>query len=220
MIMDYPGLVKYFASRNPFQLLLYVGPLWLLSLYILAASETELANLLLAFLAGSFYWTFLEYAIHRWAYHTHFKSRFLNYFLGSFHLYHHKDMSDRRVYNAGFLMIYFLAPTVLSPVLLVNRDEGIFAALTLGLSASYYFYEWVHFILHYKVHETGYLSYIQKYHFHHHDKAPLKNFGNTSHLWDWLLGTYDARYKEYVMPEASRKTLITAKNEDLVYAEV
>lgn len=216
MISDYPGLVKYFASRNPVQLLLFVSPLWVGSLSFMSFGWKSA----ILFLVGSLYWTFLEYAIHRWAYHTHFKSKVLNYFLGSFHLYHHQDMSDRRVYNAGFLMIYVMTPLVLSPVLLVTRDFNVLASLTLGLSVSYYFYEWVHFILHYKVHESGYLSYIQKYHFHHHDKAPHKNFGNTSHLWDWLLGTYDERYKSYVMPESSEKTLITSQERKLIHAEI
>lgn len=218
MIMDRPELVKYFASRNPVQLLLFVTPLWVLSLMFMSQSLASLAVLIGAFLSGCLYWTFLEYAIHRWAYHTPYRSKFLYYFLGSFHLYHHKDMSDRRVYNAGFLMIYFLAPTVLSPVLLVTRDPGILGALTLGLSGSYYFYEWVHFILHYKVHTSGYLSYIQKYHFHHHDKSPQKNFGNTSHLWDYLLGTYDEKYKDYVMPVSSEQTLITSRK--VIHAEL
>jgi sterol desaturase/sphingolipid hydroxylase (fatty acid hydroxylase superfamily) len=55
------------------------------------------------------------------------------------------------------------------------------------------------------------MAYIQSYHFHHHDKAPNKNFGNTSHFWDLLLGTYDERYKTYKMPESSEVSLILAK---------
>lgn len=209
MIMDYPGLVKYFASRNPVHLLVFVSPLWAFALHFMLKSDTNAFVMGLMALSGVLYWTFIEYAIHRWAYHTHFKSRIINYFLGSFHMYHHKDMSDRRVYNAGFLMVYFMTPAVLSPVLLVTRDPGILASLTLGLTVSYYFYEWVHFSLHYKEFEGGYLSYIQKYHFHHHDKSPNKNFGNTSHIWDVLLGTYDPKYKNYKMTEQTKKTLIT-----------
>lgn len=216
--MDYPGLVKYFASRNPLHLLVFVCPLWIVSLHFILKSDSNLIAMIFMASLGVIYWSFLEYAIHRWAYHTHFKSRIINYFLGSFHMYHHKDMSDRRVYNAGFLMIYFMTPTVLSPALLITQDVGLLAALTLGLTVSYYFYEWVHFSLHYKEYDSGYLAYIQKYHFHHHDKAPLKNFGNTSHLWDVILGTYDARYKNYVMPEQSKRSLITEKEKELVHA--
>ncbi len=214
MISDHPELVRFFASKNPGQLLFFVLPLWSFALYILERSGPSLAGLVL----GVLYWTFLEYAIHRWLYHTHFKSRTLNYLLGSFHLYHHQDMGDRRVYNAGFGMIYLLTPTVLAPVLLVTRDPAFLASLTLGLTGAYYFYECVHFLLHYRAYDRGYLGYIQRYHFHHHDRAPHKNFGNTSHLWDWLLGTYDARYKNYLMPAATRKSLITEKTSEALRA--
>lgn len=46
---------------------------------------------------------------------------------------------------------------------------------------------------------------------HHHDKAPNKNFGNTSHLWDVLLGTYDPQYVVYEMSTKTEDTLITSK---------
>ncbi len=211
MIQDYPELVKYFASKNPGHLLLFVLPLWYLSSKYMLLSEAYSGIIFVAFIIGAIYWTFLEYGIHRWIYHTHFKTRILSYFLGSFHLYHHKEVGDRRVYNSGFLMIYLVTPIVTSPILLVTRDLGIIGALVLGLSSAYFFYECVHFLIHYKKFNSGYLAYIQSYHFHHHDKAPNKNFGNTSHIWDFLLGTYDERYKTYKMPESSEKSLILVK---------
>lgn len=101
--------------------------------YFLSIAEPECC------LVGSFnwilYWTFLEYAVHRWGYHSAYKSKMVYYFLGSFHLYHHM---------------------------------------------------------------------------HHHDKAPNKNFGNTSHLWDVLLGTFDPQYVIYEMSAKTEDTLITS----------
>jgi 4-hydroxysphinganine ceramide fatty acyl 2-hydroxylase len=208
MIQDYPQLVKYFAARNPVHLLLLVLPLWLFMVYSTFSRDFAWETTFIGIFFGVVYWTFLEYAIHRWLYHTPFKSRFLQYFLGSFHQYHHKDMSDHRVLNAGFLMVYFVTPTVLSPLLLVTQDLQLLSSLAVGLFSGHYFYEWVHYTLHLDKFETGYLNYIQKYHFHHHDKAPLKNFGNTSHIWDLVFGTYDEDYIKYQMPEKTRKTLI------------
>lgn len=211
MIDDYPKLVKFFASSNPVHLLLFVLPLWVLSFYLMSGSSTSGLTLVLSFLGGVLYWSFLEYAIHRWLYHSKYPTRALHYFLGSFHLYHHRNMGDHRVLTAGFLMIYLMTPLVLSPLLYFTQDPGVFGAATLGLTAFYYFYEWIHYTLHYKVHQSGYLNYIQKYHLHHHDRAPRKNFGNTSHLWDVVLGTYDPSYADYQMPLSTRDTLITLK---------
>jgi 4-hydroxysphinganine ceramide fatty acyl 2-hydroxylase len=214
MIMDYPWLVKFFASRNPIHLLLFVVPVWLVSSSFILLSDKHLFELLLLFILGAIYWTFVEYGIHRWIYHIDFKNSILNYFLGSFHQYHHKRMDDRRVYNAGFLMVYSLVPILLIPFYFLDLKIDSLATIALGLSAGHFFYEYVHFILHYKVHDEGYLCYIQKYHFYHHDFAPLKNFGNTSHLWDYIFGTYDRNYMNYKMSANSEQSLITSNQLD------
>jgi dihydroceramide fatty acyl 2-hydroxylase len=208
MIQDRPELVKYFASKNPGHLFLFVLPLWYFSIKSIANSDISAVTMFFSFFVGVFYWTFLEYAIHRWVYHTHFKTRILSYFLGSFHLYHHKEVGDRRVYNSGFLMIYLVTPVVISPFFLITRNLGILGALILGFSIAYFIYECVHFLIHYKKFHTGYMAYIQNYHFYHHEKASNKNFGNTSHLWDLIVGTYDERYKVYKMSGSSEFSLI------------
>lgn len=213
MIQDYPHLVKYFASRNPIHLLCFVVPLWIFISYQLMQLSLGLGTLVIGVLSGVLYWTFLEYVIHRFGYHTPYKSKLVYYFLGSFHLYHHKDMSDHRILNAGFLMIYLMTPTVLAPFALL-LEAPLLYSMALGLTLAYYGYECVHFLLHYKEYQTGYLAYIQKFHMHHHDKAPNKNFGNTSHLWDALLGTYDGSYVSYKMSSKTKETLITSKAEE------
>lgn len=211
MITDYPQLVKYFASKNPIHLLLFVVPLWWYIGAKLMALPFDTLTLIIGVLSGVFYWTFLEYAIHRFAYHTPYKSKLIYYFLGSFHLYHHKDMSDHRILNAGFLMIYLMTPTVLLPFILLIEKSFFLYSMALGLTLAYYGYECVHYLLHYKHYTKGYLGFIQNYHMHHHDKAPNKNFGNTSQIWDVLLGTYDGKYKNYAMSEKTKVTLITEK---------
>lgn len=210
MIQDYPHLVKYFASRNPLHLLMFVVPLWIFISYHLLKLNVAVSIFGIGFFSGVLYWTFLEYAIHRWGYHSAYKSKMVYYFLGSFHLYHHKDMSDHRILNAGFLMIYFLTPLVVSPFILLFSSSFV-VSMALGLSLSYYSYECVHYFIHYKQYDSGYLKYIQNFHLHHHDKAPNKNFGNTSHLWDALLGSYDPTFKTYAMSSKTHETLITSK---------
>jgi sterol desaturase/sphingolipid hydroxylase (fatty acid hydroxylase superfamily) len=214
MIQDFPQLVKYVASRNPLHLLMFVLPLLSFFLFHALNTPSNAVTTVVAMIAGAVYWTFLEYVIHRFLYHTPFRNKTLKYFIGSFHSYHHQDMSDHRVLNAGFLMVYIVTPTVLSPLLLFTQDMQLLASLSVGLVSAHYFYEWVHYTLHYKAHQTGYLNYIQNYHFHHHDKAPTKNFGNTSHFWDVAFGTYDPAYKNYQMSVATQDTLITAKSDE------
>jgi 4-hydroxysphinganine ceramide fatty acyl 2-hydroxylase len=206
MIQDYPNLVKYFASKNPVHLFLYVLPILILLTYELKTSASSFS--IIGFGMGIIYWSFLEYAIHRWLYHTNFKNKWVTYFIGSFHTYHHTDMSDHRVLNSGFLMVAVVTPLVLTPFYFL-LPYGVVLSMALGLVTYYYCYEWVHYMIHYKEYKSGYMSYIQKYHMFHHDYAPLKNFGNTTHIWDLLLGTMDERYKAYAMRKQTQDTLIT-----------
>ncbi|MFZ4715671.1 MAG: sterol desaturase family protein [Bacteriovoracaceae bacterium] len=218
MIQDYPELVKYFAAKNPVQLFLFVIPLLTLMLSVIIKSQLSFTQTAILVLFGAFYWTFLEYAIHRFAYHSNYPFKWMKYFLGSFHMYHHAQMDDRRVLNAGFLMVSTVTPVVLVPFYVLTNDLALVAAMGLGTASAHYAYEWVHFMLHYKEYDNGYLAYIQKYHFHHHDNAPMKNFGNTSHFWDVVFGTYDPAYKNYRMSKETASTLITEKKKVSVHA--
>lgn len=211
MVEKYPNLLKYFASKNPGFHFVLISPL--LGFFILQSLKLNLSILSVigTLSAGILWWSFLEYAIHRWAYHTPFKSKLMNYFMGSFHLYHHTKMEDRRVYNAGFLMVYLMAPLVLSPFYFVSQSIELTCLFGLGVIGFYFFYECVHFLLHYKSFESGYLNWIQLYHFYHHEKRPDKNFGNTSDLWDRLLRTHDSRYRDYELSAKAVGTLITTR---------
>lgn len=213
MIQDHPGLIKYFASVNPIHLFIYVLPI--IAIITTFMTRNDMSFSLLAFALGVIYWSYLEYAIHRYLYHTNFKNKLVNYFVGSFHLYHHSNLKDHRVLNSGLLMVLFVTPTVVSPFLLIMNLSSVLS-MALGLICFYYIYECVHYLIHYREYKNGYMAYIQKYHLQHHCFSPNKNFGNTSHLWDYLLGTYDERYKNYKMSEKIKETLITAKKESLV----
>ncbi len=205
MIEDRSNLIKYFASVNPLHLFFYVLPVIFILNYFLAI-RNEIASLTFI-LIGVLYWSLIEYVIHRFIYHQKFKSKAFNYFIGSFHQYHHKKMSDHRVLNSGFLMICLILPIVLSPLMLIFHIQSVLS-IGLGLSIGYYLYECVHYFIHYRQYCSGYMSYIQKYHMHHHKKSPMKNFGNTTHLWDYIFNTYDRTYKSYKLDKKTLSTLI------------
>lgn len=210
-IQTHPWLVKYFASRNPVHLLVMITPTLYYFVKTARGSTHNLGTWVLMLALGVVWWTFLEYAIHRWAYHSKYPTKWMHSFFGSFHLYHHIDMSDRRVYNAGFLMVYLIAPVVTAPMWIITQSFSLTAIFGLGILSAYYFYEWVHFLLHYKVFTSGYFAWIQRYHFFHHEKRPDKNFGNTNAFWDKMLGTYDVNYKSYDLSDKAAGTMIVAQ---------
>ena len=212
IIQDHQWIIDLFGSRNPLQVLIYLVPILIyLLIKILSEKQFQLLIFMTAFILGLVVWSFLEYFIHRYIYHSKLSKKLFNYTIGSFHLYHHQNMFDLRVLNAGFLMIYSAAFILLAPILFLFQNWFLTASFGLGLLLGYYFYEWVHYLIHYKKFENGYMNYIQKYHFHHHDHAPHKNYGNTNHFWDVVFNTFDKRYKNYNMPENTQKSLIISQ---------
>ena len=209
IVDTHPGILKILASKNPVFVFINILPALAFFLYNILAAGVPKASDAGYFLFGIFYWSFFEYAVHRWLYHTRFTSQRVRWLFETFHLHHHRDLSDKRVLNAGPLMQYPLLATLLAPVYwFTGYDLRIISVTGLGLAGYYLFYECVHYGIHYKKFAGGYMQYIQKYHMYHHEKAWLKNFGNTSHVWDMVFNTMDEKYKNYELTEEQSGSLI------------
>lgn len=197
IVQTHPQLLKVLASKNPYYVLAFATPLAVLFIIgVIQASHSPLA-LFIAFAGGFLYWSLFEYLVHRFPYHTRFKNSRVRWFIESFHLYHHRVREDKRVLNSGPLMLYPMTPLLLAPFWIFGLSLNLISAIGLGLVVYYVFYEFVHYLIHQKVHHSGYLCHIQKFHLYHHDKAWNKNFGNTLTLWDRLFGSYDPQYKTH-----------------------
>ena len=200
LILDYPWTLNFLASKNAFRTLIKATPILLFFLFI-SYSTFNLFSLALVF-SGAVYWSLFEYCVHRWLYHTHFKSKRVRWVLGSLHMFHHNNISDDRILNAGFGLIYPLVFLLLVPCYyLTGLSLSEVSQVGLGLVSYYCFYEFVHYYIHYKLSNRGYLTNIQKYHLHHHYNDWNKNFGNTITIWDRVFGTYDHNYKNLVYTE-------------------
>ncbi len=208
MATTHPRLFRWFASKNPFFVLLKLLPLVVFFGWLVSTSVGSFGKGALWFGLGLVTWSFFEYATHRWFYHTVFKNKAVKWFLEAFHLYHHHNLTDYRVLNAGLFLIYPLALFFWSVVCLITFNVGLASWFGLGTLTYYFFYENVHYFIHYKVHSRGYMKFIQKYHLFHHYKKWNKNFGNTITFWDRLLGTYDSGYKAFELSEEMKSELI------------
>src|SRR5207237_2621516 len=90
-------------SAHPLRTLFFVLPLAIL--FALAAAPSQ-APWPLSLVAGILWWSFAEYAFHRWLYHWRPRWQPLRNLFDSIHLQHHRDIADRRLWNAGpFLAI-------------------------------------------------------------------------------------------------------------------
>ena len=195
LIERYPIISSIFGSSHPILNLLTVLPFSALLVYwnfeLLSIDKIPTYTFLLV--VSWFYWTFFEYGFHRWVYHGKYKPGLLKDFIDSFHIYHHRNLDDPSVLTAGPLMIMPLSLVLLLPWWFIFKSQGdYFAVMGVSLLLNYYFYEWIHFLIHRSNLKNKYMNFISEFHFHHHNKNWSKNFGNTTSIWDHLFGTYES----------------------------
>jgi sterol desaturase/sphingolipid hydroxylase (fatty acid hydroxylase superfamily) len=189
LVEQHPGLLKVFGARHPLFSLLFAVPL--AATFIALAWRPGRAPLTIALEigAGVVYWTFFEYAMHRWFYHWRPRVPALRRAVESFHVYHHRNISDRRVYNAGPLLALPLTLLLAAPVLAVSRTLASTATVLIGTLGMYYIYEWCHYTFHVRTYRGGWLGYMQRFHLLHHDRNWRANFGVTNPVWDVIFRT-------------------------------
>jgi sterol desaturase/sphingolipid hydroxylase (fatty acid hydroxylase superfamily) len=160
--------------------------------------------------AGAVLWSFMEYVLHRFAFH---EARGKNY--GSReHLRHHG--SDDSVLESWYLSWtgVLLVSLGLIPFLfrLVDLDD-LGWGVGIGYLVAYGFYDLVHWRAHRRPYANRYEHMIRKHHFIHHFHAPLKNHGVTTPFWDHVFGTYVDADKVQIPRRMALRWLIDADGE-------
>jgi sterol desaturase/sphingolipid hydroxylase (fatty acid hydroxylase superfamily) len=138
-----------------------------------------------AFVLGLFLWTFLEYVLHRWAFHE----RVLGNAMAREHLEHHAKVD-------------YFAPLSYKLALAVPIVVGIFAlgtlvtaaafasGLVIGTLTGWIVYEVIHRMIHVAGPVNAYGRWARKHHLSHHFGNAKLNHGVSSPIWDWVFGTY------------------------------
>ncbi len=137
--------------------------------------------------AGPLLWTFMEYVLHRFAFH---EARGNNY--GSReHLRHHG--SEDTVLESWYLSWAGVLLLGLGLFPFVARLAGSHDAgwgLGIGYVLGYGFYDWIHWRAHRRPIANAYEARVRKHHFIHHFHTPMQNHGVTSAFWDKVFGTH------------------------------
>ena len=168
------------------------------------------------FVLGLFLWTFLEYLLHRFAFHapdevmkqTHEISaslelnqpvipelptlRHVIYFI--FHGVHHEYPSDskRLVMPPIASLPMGLVTWFIFRALLGDAAIPAFAGLLLG----YLIYDTTHYVVHHKSVLTPFGKLLKRCHMRHHFLDPDEDYGVSSPLWDIVFRTYGGGRKE------------------------
>lgn len=135
----------------------------------------------LVFLLGLFIFSFIEYAFHRWLFHG-----MVPLFERGHTLHHEKPL--------GYDSLPFFFPPAVALLLAAALTQVLPVATALLLSGAialgYALYGFSHLVIHRRGRFNHPLArkWAAVHHVHHHH--PDKNYGVTSPLWDFILGTW------------------------------
>jgi hypothetical protein len=185
-------------------------PIILLSLYSGNTYGGQGTRLGLMFISGVFLWTLAEYVVHRFIFHatdeleervqeivaglepgepaypkmTDIRQKL--YFLA--HGVHHDFPNDsRRLVMPPSVSIPLAAIFYVAYRLLLGAVDG--PAVFAGFVAGYLVYDTIHYAVHHFSLRSRAMLYLKKKHFRHHYQDSTKDYGVSSSLWDYLLGT-------------------------------
>jgi len=176
-------------------------------------SSVSLGTTILYFAIGLLIWTFIEYLLHRFAFHapdeimrqTHETSaglgldepvipalptlRHVIYFI--FHGVHHEYPGDsRRLVMPPIASLPMgLVAWLIFSLIFGEKTIPAFAGLLVG----YLIYDTTHFVVHHRSMPTAFGKLIKKAHMRHHFLDPDEDYGVSSPLWDIVFRTYGGK---------------------------
>jgi len=144
------------------------------------------------FIAGIFAWSFAEYILHRYAFHTELPGKLGKRIHFVIHGVHHDYPNDsHRLVMVPSLSIplafffYFLFRILLGPIW-VSPFFG-------GFVAGYLIYDMTHYAIHHYGFKSKYWLKLKVYHMKHHYQQPHRGYGVSSALWDAI---FRSEFKE------------------------
>ncbi|MFO1462876.1 MAG: sterol desaturase family protein [bacterium] len=143
----------------------------------------------LALLGGIFYWTFIEYFLHRFVFHLTQVREPWKTIASGLHMAHHRDMDAKDLIIAPPLVSFSFSIIIFLTLLAVTRDSLLAMLALAGVYIGYILYEWAHYGSHQYHPKNAILKYLKRYHLQHHYKDPNGTFGVTTPLWDYVFGS-------------------------------
>ena len=169
-------------------------PLTILSLYSAALLYWSVINTSLTtgasiglFFAGVFFFTWVEYNMHRYLFHMAPYTKFREKLQYTLHGVHHEFPKDKTRLAMPPLLSITLA-TILLLIFRVIMGDYVFAFLP-GFLVGYAIYLGMHYMVHAYQPPKGFFKYIWVNHSVHHYKNGELVFGVSSPLWDHVYGT-------------------------------
>ena len=166
---------------------MYMPILLLLPYYSIAKMEMPGLTVFLVYIGGMFFWSFMEYILHRFAFHHHpntERGKRINYVL---HGNHHEYPRDKErlfmpavpslIIASGFFFLFYLV-----------MGKYVFPFFP-GFMLGYLVYGSMHYAIHAWNPPFKWMKGLWRNHHLHHYKHADMGFGVSSTLWDHIFGT-------------------------------
>jgi len=139
------------------------------------------------FFCGLFFWSFVEYILHRFVFHYEPKNSRIKKIHYLTHGVHHDYPSDSTRLVMPLVIsipLAFLFYLVFSYILR-QWTQATYA----GFIAGYLLYDMIHFATHHWNMTSVIGNYLRRYHLEHHFANPNTSYGVSSPLWDYIFFT-------------------------------
>jgi sterol desaturase/sphingolipid hydroxylase (fatty acid hydroxylase superfamily) len=141
---------------------------------------------------GLFFWSIVEYALHRFIFHFPAESPFANRMVYLIHGLHHEDPADpTRLVMPPLPAIIYAA--ILFPVFVwvlgASHAESFIAFFMVGYLA----YDYIHYYVHHFTPANPVGKFLKKYHFIHHFSNYDSKWGVSNPLWDYVFRTVEPK---------------------------
>jgi dihydroceramide fatty acyl 2-hydroxylase len=155
-------------------------------------SRNHTSTIIVQMIVGLVFWTFFEYALHKEAFHFVGKSEFAKKIHFLIHGIHHDYPRDSwRLVMPPIISLFlsFIIFKIFALILPKFFIHGFFAGFLIG----YLCYDMSHYAIHHFNFKNKWFLMVRSHHYRHHYDDSTKNFGVSSPLWDYILGSLNKK---------------------------
>lgn len=171
--------------------------------YSIAKLDVSWTSALLFFFLGAFFFTLIEYVMHRYLYHIPADTEKKRKFQHTIHGVHHDHPRDKSRLALPPILSVVLAVVFISLYRLIMGNFGY--AFGGGFLFGYSTYLAAHYAIHMYKPPQNFLNIIWKHHNLHHFVGDDGAFGVSSPFWDHVFGTMPSSPKR---KEAAKENLL------------
>ena len=186
-ILDFLSRVSWWVVP-----IIYVPMILIFSYIGLFVNELSYLKFGLSFFIGVMFWTFMEYSLHRWAFHFEPRNERQARILFLVHGIHHDYPQDskRLVMPPGAsLTLAVLTYSLFYGITAIFGLTILVPALFAGVVSGYLYYDMIHYSQHHMKITRPYFKELKEYHMKHHFAEPDVGFGISSKFWDYVFRT-------------------------------